>query len=362
MLLERAAVGGPTWSTPAAHGVFIAFSAVAIWSSVPLTLRVFTTLKRRRGPYFWSLLITSWGLCIRQIGYTLSFLAPWVSWIASNILAQAGWVAMVTGFSVVLYSRLNLIVESRKVRRWALVMIVADGLIFHPAMITLSIGQIALRHEGKLHAVAQWQSVFKPLERIQILVFSAQETIISFFYVWAAYQYLRSRFEQGGKTRSAMILLLVVQLVIVAVDIALIAIDFAGLLELKLFIHSFVYAAKLELEFVVLNQLVELSKLGVPGLPSSTKGLTHGSQKVDDEAKVGDSPGPEFMTAKAMEWTPPQSPDSQSISGTRFAGPSQKEKRDTMFKNASPIGPTAEMHEIDIDVLGLKKTITNPDG
>lgn len=65
-----------------------------------------------------------------------------------------------------------------------------------------------------------------------------------------------------------MFLRLGVQIVIVAVDIALIVIDFANFLELKLFIHSFVYSVKLELEFVVLNQLVELSQLGGPGLPS----------------------------------------------------------------------------------------------
>lgn len=106
------------------------------------------------------------------------------------------------------------------------------------------------------------------MEKVQIIMFSLQETVISFFYVRSSYQYLKSRFSQRGETRRAMCLLLLVQAVIIAVDIALIVIDITGYSQLKLFIHSFVYSVKLELEFVVLNQLVELSRTKIPGIPS----------------------------------------------------------------------------------------------
>jgi hypothetical protein len=248
--------------------VFVSFAAVAIWSTVPLTLRLLTTLKRRSGVYFWSLIVTSWGLSVRQIGFLTQFLVPRCPWILSLILAQGGWVAMVTGFSVVLYSRLNIILETRGTRELVLAMIVFNGVIWHIAMVTISSGIAVERNTGHADRVAAWQRILGPLERVQIVMFSVQEITISFFYVRAAYQYLKSRFAQPGKTRSAMCLLLLVQIVIIAVDIALIVIDFAGYLQLKLFIHSFVYSVKLELEFVVLNQLVELSRLGVPGVPS----------------------------------------------------------------------------------------------
>ncbi|KAH7383346.1 hypothetical protein BKA66DRAFT_441678 [Pyrenochaeta sp. MPI-SDFR-AT-0127] len=248
--------------------IFVAFAAVAIWSTVPLTIRLLTTLKRRSGLYFWSLLATSWGLSIRQIGLLTSFLAPQCPWTLSLCLAQAGWVAMVSGFSMVIYSRLNIIVENRRIRRFALAMIVFNGVVWHIAMTTLSAGIARERNTGHRERIPAWQRIHDPLERVQIVMFSAQETIISFFYVRAAYQYLKNRFAQQDKTRSAMFLLLLVQVIIVAVDIALIVIDFAGYLQLKLFIHSFVYSVKLELEFVVLNQLVELSRMGIAGIPS----------------------------------------------------------------------------------------------
>lgn len=81
-----------------------------------------------------------------------------------------------------------------------------------------------------------------------------------------------------------MILLLLVQVVIIAVDITLIVIDLAGYVSLKVSIHSFVYCIKLEMEFVVLNQLVELSKMGVPGIPSFQPALSSACRPDDTEA------------------------------------------------------------------------------
>lgn len=96
-------------------------------------------------------------------------------------------------------------------------------------------------------------------------MFSAQEITISLFYVRAAYQYFNSGFAKKDKARGAMYLLAFVQLIIIALDIGIISIDVAGYFKLKTFVHSFVYMVKLELEFVTLNQLVELSKLGSSG-------------------------------------------------------------------------------------------------
>lgn len=289
--------------------IFIAFGAVAVWSSVPLTLRLFVTLKRHGGVYFWSILATSWGLCIREIGYILSFLVPGSPLWLTSIFSQGGWIAMVLGFSVMLYSRLNLILESRAIRQRILIMIVVVGCIFYPFMATLSIAQTALRHNGQLHEYAAWSRVMTPMERIQLVFILGQENIISFFYTQAAYQYLHNRFEDRGKTRKAMLLLLAVQILILLIDIAILVIDFAGMLEVKLFIHSFVYSVKLELEFVVLNQLVDISKLGVPGLPTCSFDPEHGNKQIDLKSPVG----ADAMGLKPIRSKPIRSPDDISL-------------------------------------------------
>jgi hypothetical protein len=326
---------------------------VAVWSSVPLTIRLFVTLKRRRGIYFWAILITSWGLSIREIGYILQFLVPSSPWLLNSIIAQAGWVAMVSGFAVVLYSRLNLILESQVIRRRILAMIVLNGCIFHPAMITLSIGLTAIaRTKGP--SISHWQSVFNVMERIQIVVFLSQEAIISFFYMRASYQYLRGRFVQRGKTRKMMLLLFGVQLVVVLVDIAIIVIDFIGFLELKLFIHSFIYSVKLELEFVVLTQLVELSQLGVPGLPSfSLEKSERGNNRVDSKSP---------LTPNVVDWTPTQSPRSDSLSFESSRSPSQVTHRPSLISRSnSVLDQIPETHAVDFRTLSLDGIGVIPD-
>lgn len=55
-------------------------------------------------------------------------------------MSQGGWVAKVSGFLMVLYSRLNIIVQSCRVRRVLLGMIVANGVVWH----TIGIAMVAL--------------------------------------------------------------------------------------------------------------------------------------------------------------------------------------------------------------------------
>lgn len=219
-----------------------------------------------------------------------------------NVLAQGGWVAMVLGFSVMLYSRLNLIVDSQAIRKRILIMIILVGCIFYPFMVTLSI-TISVMRRNKNPNANNWARVMAPMERIQLVAILSQENIIAFFYMRAAYQYLRNRTEERSKTRKAMALLLTVQIIILILDIALLVLDFAGMLVLKLFIHSFVYSVKLELEFVVLNQLVDISQLGVPGLPPISYDPELGNKQLDSK----------FPGNNVLALTPTRSPDSDSL-------------------------------------------------
>lgn len=183
-------------------------------------------------------------------------------------MSQIGWVMMVSGFSMVLYSRLSIIVQNRRTRKLVLTIIIFNGVIWHTIMTTTTVGKAWERNNNGSRNMAVWMHIDLYFERTHIVVFAVQETIISALYIRAAYQYLKTGFAHKKQTRKIMGALLLVQLVIILVDIAIIVVDFLGYLQMKMFINSFVYAAKLELEFLVLNQLVELSKLGIPGVGS----------------------------------------------------------------------------------------------
>ncbi len=176
---------------------------------------------------------------------------------------------MVTGFSIVLWSRLNIIVKDRRIIYGVLTMILINGFIWHSALVVLQVGLAASKGVTR----NAWLRIVNPMERTQITAFTVQEVIISGLYIHATYRILRDRiFKQSDRTRRVMIMLFVVQTIVILMDVAIITLDLAGYFTLKAIIHSWAYSVKLELEFVVLNQLKETAKSGVPGcipLPDS---------------------------------------------------------------------------------------------
>ncbi|KAF2092882.1 hypothetical protein NA57DRAFT_18145, partial [Rhizodiscina lignyota] len=239
--------------------IIAAFTAVAVWSSIPLTTRLLFTFKKYQGLYFWSILVTTWGLSIRVIGFMVKFTVPACPWILSTILAEAGWVAMVTGFSLVMYSRLNLIIGSRRILHLVLAMIIIDGVTLHSILIVLQFG-LASQPVHDPSKRAPWLAAINPMERVQVCWFTVQELIIGLFYMKSAYDHLKDRMLPSNRARNVMVLLLVVQFIVLALDIIIIVVDCSGYFTLKAIIHSFVYAIKLDMEFVVLNQLVDISR------------------------------------------------------------------------------------------------------
>jgi hypothetical protein len=106
------------------------------------------------------------------------------------------------------------------------------------------------------------------MERLQVVGFTAQEIIISCLYTKAAWDYLQSPVMSNQRTRTAMRLLIVVQLLVLIIDLIVTVLDCAGYFAIKGLLHSFVYSIKLELEFVILNHLVAISRQGLPRLTS----------------------------------------------------------------------------------------------
>jgi hypothetical protein len=112
--------------------VVIICSALALYNALELTLLIFTTFHHYRGLYFWSLVLASGGI----IPYVLGFLIEYfrLTYLALGIAIDTiGWTLMVTGQSVVLYSRLWLVFGASHHRllqavKW---MIIVDALVFH---------------------------------------------------------------------------------------------------------------------------------------------------------------------------------------------------------------------------------------
>lgn len=252
-----------------------AFTAVAWYNALELNVQVFLTFKRHRGLYFWSLLISSWGCILHGLGFLLKFFQLTTNDYVSVTIITLGWYPMVTGQAVVLYSRLHLVVREQKVLRGVLAMIVVDAFCFHIPTTVLTYGSNSSKSD-------QFVGVFNVVERLQMTAFCIQEFIISGIYVYSTIRLLRPVYH--GRTRKVMMQLIWINMVIIAMDGVLLAMEYGKNYEIEATLKSMVYSIKLKLEFAVLNQLMTLAN-------SSVNSAQQLHVPEDEEKRSGDLKG-----------------------------------------------------------------------
>lgn len=148
--------------------IFIAsFFALAVYNSIELNVLVLVTFLRYSGVYFWSLLIASWGIVPYCLGFLLKFFMVTTGrarWGAVSLLT-VGWYSMVTGQSVVLWSRLHLLIDDGKVLRWTKYMIIMNVLILHVPTTVLTYGS-----NGDIN-LREFVTGYNAYEKVQMLGF-----------------------------------------------------------------------------------------------------------------------------------------------------------------------------------------------
>ena len=162
---------------------------------------------------------------------------------------------MVTGQSLVLYSRLHLAVRNKRVLRVVLIMIIVDFCLF----------QVPTTLQKFLSSRANagvWLTVYHVYERIQLVVFTIQELIISIIYIRAAVIWLSPSDPEGMRRTKHFLIYL--NILCIALDIAIVCEVSTNQWLYEEASQSLAYAIKLTLEFAVLNKVMEVYRLG-PG-------------------------------------------------------------------------------------------------
>jgi hypothetical protein len=118
-----------------------AFVGIALYICVELNIRLFLTFRRRRGLYFWSCALASWGVLIQPLATTMTDFGVWKG-IGSMIGIYLSWWVMVVPQSLVLYSRLHLVMSNTQHLRWVLYMIVFTTIVF--SIPTIIVGILAV--------------------------------------------------------------------------------------------------------------------------------------------------------------------------------------------------------------------------
>ncbi|OQE27347.1 hypothetical protein PENSTE_c004G01461 [Penicillium steckii] len=228
--------------------VMAALFALACFNILEIVIATVTTFRRRRGLYFWSMVIATFGTLLHTISGFLRYFS-----LAPNfpmcVLICIGWYAMVTGQSVVLYSRLHLISSNRFYCRFVLNMIIFNAFAMHIPTTVLFL--------GSNHGVQDFIAPFNVYERVQLTVFSVQETIISALYIWETLTELRPILMLKGRRGQRVVFnVILVNAIAILLDASILATEYTNHFDIQTSYKPLVYSLKLKMEFTVLNSLV----------------------------------------------------------------------------------------------------------
>ncbi|KAJ5508075.1 hypothetical protein N7527_010218 [Penicillium freii] len=235
----------------AVRTLMIVFTSIALYNAIELLILLFLTFTHYRGLYFWTLLLSVvLGVVPHAIGHLLGFFTLAPLWF-SLTLSTVGFYVMVPGQSLVLYSRLHLVVNNNKVLRFVLWLIIIDAIILLIPTTVLTFGTAYAPSPSMIIG-------YNVMERMQLAWFCAQEILISSIYIVETVKLLRMMPDKDRRRSRIMYELLTINLVIILLDICLLLVEYIGLYSLQTTLKGMVYSIKLKLEFGVLGKLVDL--------------------------------------------------------------------------------------------------------
>ncbi|RAH57921.1 integral membrane protein [Aspergillus piperis CBS 112811] len=231
--------------------IFTAFAAIACYNAIELIILCLSTFKRRGSVYFWSLLVASLSIVPQCVGYILLFSRPQISPYGSVTLIMIGWCGMITGHSLVLWSRLHLVLQDPTILRYLLRLIILDDILLQIPITVLLYGTVSTHWR-------LFNDGYNIMERIQLVGFCLQEGLLSGLYVWEAAKLLRLRPED--RHRRILAQLIGINILVLILDIAVVGIQYAGYYALQVMFKPVAYSIKLKLEYAILGRLVNVVK------------------------------------------------------------------------------------------------------
>lgn len=183
---------------------------------------------------------------------------------------------LIIGQSVVLWSRLHLLTQSRRILRWTLYMIIVNAILLHSITTVLTFGSNS--NSLSRTTLQHFVNGYSIMEKIQMVIFFVQEVILSGIYIREAIRLLKlsetvQNDVQGhdnvpehahlrnANVRKTMYQLLAINVIIISMDLALLGVEFANLYLIETTLKGVVYSIKLKLEFAVLGKLVQIVRI-----------------------------------------------------------------------------------------------------
>ena len=156
---------------------------------------------------------------------------------------------MITGQSLVLWSRLHLITQNRALLRFILWLIIVDTIVLCTPTMVLTYGSNTSRAERFVHG-------YMIMEKIQMTWFTLQEFFISGVYLVEIRKLFKVIYDGG--TRKLMWQLVLMNCFIIFLDLAMLVTEYFNLYEIESTVKGVIYSVKLKVEFGVLSKIVNV--------------------------------------------------------------------------------------------------------
>ncbi|KAG5926882.1 hypothetical protein E4U42_002849 [Claviceps africana] len=233
----------------------VSFVALAIYNAVELNFVVFSTFTRFQGLYFWSFLAAANGIIPHSLGFFLKNVVRSDRFGLYITLVAVGWVPMVTGQALVLYSRLHLIFWNDTWLRIILAIIITNVFILHIPIIVLMYGANSSSSPDN-----PWIQIYVAYEKVQVTLFFLQELLISAVYIRSCFSFFDTRNSLYGDAVPRMRRhLILVNLLIILLDVPILFFEYWDYYDIQTAYKAFVYSVKLKMEFRILNRLVKMT-------------------------------------------------------------------------------------------------------
>ncbi|KAG8159183.1 hypothetical protein KVR01_010844 [Diaporthe batatas] len=216
-------------------------AGIGLWNSCEIVVVVWWTFRHRRTLYFWSLMVV------------IDFSLGSTNGMFVVVLGSIGWIPMVTGQSLVLYSRLHLLWVDSRIMTSLLTMIIFNGLTMHGGALSINILARALQTESLKRA-------YEIMERTEVTVFFVQEITLSGLYLWRCRHFLRQygrrmESEETAAMKSTLRSLILANLVVLCLDLSILVLEYLGYNYVQIKVKDFIYSFKLKIEIGALNSL-----------------------------------------------------------------------------------------------------------
>ena len=302
-----------------------------------VNMMILFAFKKRQGLYFWSMQCGTLGVFMETVGIILKYFgSPGTDaiWPLYLLLILVGWSVYTTAQSLVLYSRLHLVMRNQRIQRYVLYMIVSTIFTF---VLPHWIFEWPAYNTSDHEMSSLWSPRAAIVQRYSQIGYTITESIISGLYIWSLVPILR--LKSNFRQQRVMMDLLFVNVVIIALDILQVTFAYTNqgiysyfhdgfplvideIVGISEPLQSFSYILKLRLEFVVLNQLMEFAARGMRQGNFGKNRYYHTTNKVErpvhDNARSQEGKGSHLTNEENISEDPSQTASSSFLPLSNF--------------------------------------------